>query len=133
MKRWFAILLAVAAAAFANAGSGRRHLGDWIAQQPITARVMVNHIWQGHFGSGLVRSPNDFSSPGEKPTHPEFLDWLASDFAASGSSVKAMHLTMASRFPSSVAVTVLRDTSRLFGGSCTLRKAALRRIPYNHA
>ena len=74
-----------------NAGSGRRQLGEWIARQPLAARVMVNRIWQWHFGSGLVRTPNDFGSRGERPTHPELLDWLASQFVASGYSVKAMH------------------------------------------
>ena len=79
-----------------NGGSGRRQLGDWIVQQPISARVMVNRIWQWHFGRGLVRSPNDFGSRGEKPTHPELLDWLAAQFVASGYSVKAMHLLIMS-------------------------------------
>jgi hypothetical protein len=74
-----------------NSGSGRRQLGDWIVQQPLSARVMVNRIWQWHFGQGLVRSPNDFGSRGEKPTHPELLDWLAAQFVASDYSVKAMH------------------------------------------
>ena len=74
-----------------DGGSGRRQLGDWIASQPLGARVMVNRIWQWHFGSGLVRSPNDFGARGERPTHPELLDWLASQFVASGYSVKAMH------------------------------------------
>jgi hypothetical protein len=88
-RRWLSVF--GGAAVPSNGGSGRRQLGDWIAQQPIMARVMVNRIWQWHFGSGLVRSPNDFGSRGEKPTHPELLDWLASEFAASGYSVKAMH------------------------------------------
>jgi len=88
-RRWLSVF--GGAAVPANAGSGRRQLGDWIAQQPISARVMVNRIWQWHFGTGLVRSPNDFGSRGEKPTHPELLDWLASEFVASGYSVKAMH------------------------------------------
>lgn len=74
-----------------DAGSGRRELGDWIANHPLAARVMVNRIWQWHFGHGLVRSPNDFGSRGETPTHPELLDWLASQFVASGYSLKAMH------------------------------------------
>ncbi len=72
-------------------GSGRRQLADWIAQHPLAARVMVNRIWQWHFGHGLVRSPNDFGARGERPTHPELLDWLASQFVASNYSVKAMH------------------------------------------
>ncbi|HEV7869133.1 MAG TPA: PSD1 and planctomycete cytochrome C domain-containing protein, partial [Chthoniobacteraceae bacterium] len=77
-------------------GSGRRQLADWIAdaKNPLTARVMVNRIWQGHFGRGLVRTPNDFGLRGERPTHPELLDWLASRFVESGWSVKALHRTI---------------------------------------
>lgn len=73
--------------------SGRLELGRWIANSdnPLTARVMVNRIWQGHFGEGLVRSPNNWGRTGEQPTHPELLDWLASRFVESGWSVKAMH------------------------------------------
>ncbi len=74
-----------------GAGSGRRQLGDWVAQHPLTARVMVNRIWQWHFGSGLVTTPNDFGSRGQRPSHPELLDYLATQFIASGYSVKAMH------------------------------------------
>ncbi len=74
-----------------DAGSGRKQLGDWIAGHPLAARVMVNRIWLGHFGQGLVRSPNDFGSRGDRPTHPELLDHLAAQFQASGYSVKAMH------------------------------------------
>jgi len=75
----------------ADAGSGRKPLGDWIAAHPLTARVMVNRIWQGHFGNGIVRSPNDFGARGEPPTHPELLNWLASQFVAGGYRVKEMH------------------------------------------
>ena len=74
-----------------GAGSGRRQLGDWIAQHPLTARVMVNRIWQWHFGRGLVATPNDFGSRGQRPSHPELLDYLAAQFIAGGYSVKAMH------------------------------------------
>ncbi|QDT54321.1 Planctomycete cytochrome C [Caulifigura coniformis] len=74
--------------------SGRRRaLAEWIAspENPLTARVMVNRIWQGHFGRGLVRSTNNFGLQGDAPTHPELVDWLASEFMARGWSVKAMH------------------------------------------
>ncbi len=71
----------------------RKALADWIAspQNPLTARVMVNRIWQGHFGSGLVQTPSDFGRSGMKPTHPELLDWLAAEFIRSGWSMKHMH------------------------------------------
>jgi len=71
----------------------RAALADWIAspQNPLTSRVMVNRIWQGHFGSGLVQTPSDFGNNGMKPSHPELLDWLAQEFIRSGWSVKQMH------------------------------------------
>ncbi len=71
----------------------RSLLADWIVsdQNPIAARVMVNRIWQYHFGRGLVRSPNNFGLQGDVPTHPELLDWLAYEFRERGWSLKAMH------------------------------------------
>jgi hypothetical protein len=74
-------------------GSGRPELARWVASpsNPLTARVMANRIWQAHFGEGLVRTPNNFGKLGEKPTHPELLDWLAVEFIQSGWSVKALH------------------------------------------
>jgi hypothetical protein len=81
-------------------GSGRLELAGWLTdpQNPLTARVMVNRIWQHHFGAGLVRTPNDFGLRGERPTHPELLDWLTRRFLDGGWSVKQMHrLVMLSR------------------------------------
>jgi hypothetical protein len=74
--------------------SGRRSaLAEWIAspKNPLTARVMVNRIWQGHFGRGIVASPSDFGVTGDRPTHPELLDWLANEFVSHGWSVKHTH------------------------------------------
>jgi hypothetical protein len=73
--------------------SGRLDLAKWIAskENPLTARVMVNRIWQHHFGEGIVRTPNNFGKLGTPPTHPELLDWLAHRFVESGWSIKAMH------------------------------------------
>lgn len=74
-------------------GSGRRELAHWVASKdnPLTARVIVNRIWAWHFGAGLVRTPNNFGLLSEPPSHPEMLDWLASQFIADGWSLKKLH------------------------------------------
>ena len=74
-------------------GSGRLELAHAIASKdnPLTARVMVNRIWQHHFGRGLVGSSSNFGVLGERPSHPELLDWLAHRFVASGWSIKSLH------------------------------------------
>jgi mono/diheme cytochrome c family protein len=74
-------------------GSGRLQLAEWMTQpgHPLTSRVMANRIWQWHFGEGIVRTPDNFGVMGERPTHPELLDYLAKQFVAGGWSVKAMH------------------------------------------
>jgi hypothetical protein len=75
---------------------GRLALADWLTDpaNPLTARVMVNRLWQHHFGRGIVPTPNEFGKQGEPPTHPELLDWLASEFVAGGWNIKAMHRLM---------------------------------------
>lgn len=74
-------------------GSGRLELAQWLTEpkNPLTARVMVNRIWQHHFGRGIVQTPDDFGTRGKAPTHPELLDYLAMRFIERGWSVKAMH------------------------------------------
>lgn len=80
-------------AADAPEGERRRRFAEWVVhpENPLTARVLVNRIWHGHFGRGLVGTPNDFGFNGERPSHPELLDWLAADFVAKGGSIKELH------------------------------------------
>ena len=79
-------------------GSGRLEFARWLTQpdNPLTAKVMVNRIWQHHFGQGLVRTSSNFGILGEAPTHPELLDWLARQFVENGWSIKEMHRLMLS-------------------------------------
>ncbi|MEZ5304890.1 MAG: DUF1553 domain-containing protein [Verrucomicrobiales bacterium] len=80
--------------------SGRDQLADWVVAKdnPLTARVIANRAWQWHFGRGIVNTPNDFGTRGDAPSHPELLDYLASELIESGWSLKHLHrLIMASR------------------------------------
>jgi hypothetical protein len=72
-------------------GSGRLELADAIVEQPISTRVIVNRIWKGHFGTGLVDTPSNFGQNGERPTHPELLEYLSQYFLDHGRSIKALH------------------------------------------
>ncbi|MBS0261911.1 MAG: DUF1553 domain-containing protein [Planctomycetes bacterium] len=76
-----------------GSGSGRRELAEWLIRpdHPLTSRVIVNRVWLWHFGEGLVRSPDNFGALGERPTHPELLDWLTRRFVEQGWSMKALH------------------------------------------
>ncbi|VTR99505.1 Uncharacterized protein OS=Singulisphaera acidiphila (strain ATCC BAA-1392 / DSM 18658 / VKM B-2454 / MOB10) GN=Sinac_6741 PE=4 SV=1: PSCyt1: PSCyt2: PSD1 [Gemmata massiliana] len=79
--------------ASAKTTTRRLQLAQWITnpKNPLTARVWVNRVWQYHFGQGLVRTPDNFGFTGDKPTHPELLDWLASEFVQGGYTTKRLH------------------------------------------
>ncbi len=90
-------------------GSGRLELAKWLTdpKHPLTSRVMVNRIWEYHFGEGLVRTPTNFGRLGETPSHPELFDYLASQFIANGWSIKKLHreIMLSSTYQMSSAIS----------------------------
>jgi hypothetical protein len=113
-RRFPEVLVAGTPAPIPDGRSGRLEFAQWLtsAESPLPARVMANRIWQWHFGTGLVRSVDNFGRLGERPTHPELLDWLASEFRQRGWSIKEMHrlLLLSSTYQMSTVRTTKGDT-----------------------
>src|SRR5258706_7611809 len=89
-RHFLSVLQPAEPAPFAK-GSGRLELAEDILKQPLAMRVIVNRIWKGHFGSGIVDTPSNFGVTGERPTNPELLEYLAGNFAGNGMSIKKLH------------------------------------------
>src|SRR5262249_10193169 len=101
----------------------RLDLAHWLVspENPLTARVIMNRVWQQYFGRGLVETENDFGLQGTRPTHPELLDWLAVEFMARGWSLKAMHrlIVTSATYRQASAVETLKSSRRDDSGAST--------------
>ncbi len=107
--------------------SGRRTaLADWILSpdNPLTARVIVNRIWQQHFGTGIVATPNDFGFSGSRPSHPELLDWLAREFVKEGWSLKKLHRLLLTSATYRQGLAEKSGDNSLFNGQAPRRLTA---------
>ena len=128
-RRFLSVLSAEGTPGFSQ-GSGRLELARAIAspENPLTARVMVNRVWEHHFGRGLVATPSNFGRMGERPSHPALLDHLASRFVASGWSLKALHRRSCSRRPTSSAATDDPSNAEVDPANVYLWRANRRRL-----
>lgn len=111
--------------------SGRRTvLANWItlSENPLTARVMVNRIWQGHFGRGLVVSSNDFGRFGTGPSHPKLLDWLASEFVERGWKLKSLHKLILMSRTYQMSAQASPEAFKLDPGNLLFGRFSMRRL-----
>jgi hypothetical protein len=113
-----------------GSGSGRLELARRIADpdDPLVARVLVNRLWKHHFGEGLVRSTDDFGAMGSEPSHPELLDWLASEFVRDGWSIKRMHRRMVLSHAYRMASVAGPDAERADPTNRLLHRMNVRRL-----
>ena len=114
-----------------DSGSGRLELARRMVDprsNPLLPRVMVNRLWKHHFGEGLVKSTDDFGAMGQKPSHPELLDWLAAEFVAGGWSLKAMHRLMVTSSAYRMSSALQGDAERLDPSNVYLHRMNVRRL-----
>jgi cytochrome c553 len=116
--------------------SGRLQLANWLTSRdnPLTARVFVNRVWQWHFGAGLVRTPDNFGRLGERPTHPALLDWLAVEFVESGWSLKKLHrlILLSSTWQQSIHPSSSRQAlANASSSPVTMQQSILKTDPEN--
>jgi hypothetical protein len=131
VPRRFLQVLGGSSASTRESGSGRdelaRRMIDPVAN-PLAARVLVNRLWQHHFGEGIVRSTDDFGAMGQKPSHPELLDWLAGEFVARGWSIKAMHRLMVTSSTYRMASRPVEAGERVDPTNSLLHRMNVRRL-----
>ena len=108
----------------------RLALAEWLVNpaNPLTARVIVNRVWHYHFGTGIVGTPSDFGHNGERPTHPELLDWLASDFIANGWRLKRLHRMLVTSYAYQQSTTPTAAGRQIDAGNRLLWRMPLRRL-----
>ena len=114
----------------AGEASGRLALARWIADEknPLTARVMVNRVWRWHFGRGLVATTDNFGLLGDKPSHPELLDWLAAWFMDNGWSIKKLNTLILSSATYQMSTTASPSALKADANNVLLSRAPLRRL-----
>ncbi len=131
VPRRFLQVLGGAGRASPEAGSGRLDLARRVVDSqanPLTARVIVNRLWKHHFGEGLVKSTDDFGAMGREPTHPELLDWLASEFVGRGWSIKAIQRLIVTSSTYRMSSVPIGDAERLDPENVYLHRMNVRRL-----
>jgi hypothetical protein len=131
VPRRFLQVLGGAGSSSPEAGSGRLELARRVVDtqaNPLTARVIVNRLWKHHFGEGIVKSTDDFGAMGRKPSHPELLDWLASELVGRGWSIKAIQRLIVTSSTYRMSSVPIGDAERLDPENVYLHRMNVRRL-----